>query len=150
LYKNILIPLDGSELAEEALREALPMAKLYGVKVTTLKAVEPAAAMVGIGVPAMYLRDIFTSRKKSALAYLRSVAYRPQYRSLKFRVAVATGAPADQILQYADSHSIDLIIMSTHGRSGIGRWAFGSVADKVLRGAKCPILLVRAFSKGKR
>jgi nucleotide-binding universal stress UspA family protein len=59
------------------------------------------------------------------------------------------GRVAETIIDYANRHSVDLIIMATHGRSGLSRWAYGSVADKVLRGADVPVLLVRAHPEKK-
>jgi nucleotide-binding universal stress UspA family protein len=141
---RMLVPLDGSQLAEIALHRALPLAARPGGRITLLRVVEPIGDIVGMGIPPMYLDDLLASYKKKAVQYLRSVAERPEFRKLKVRTVVSVGQPADQIIKYARANPKDFIVMSTHGRSGFKRWMFGSTAEKVLRGANSPVLLVRA------
>jgi nucleotide-binding universal stress UspA family protein len=83
-------------------------------------------------------------RRASAMAYLESVAKDVREKGLSASSAVGSGAPADQIIDYAEANAIDLIAMSTHGRSGITRWVFGSVTDKVLHAGNTVVLTVRA------
>jgi len=64
-------------------------------------------------------------------------------KGIKARSVVETGQPAERIIEYANEEDVDLIALSTHGRSGMGRWLFGSVADKVVHGSEKPVLLVR-------
>jgi nucleotide-binding universal stress UspA family protein len=83
--------------------------------------------------------------KREAEKYL--AARRGALRNKKIQVStriIVSEAVADAILDFADQQQVDLIAMSTHGRSGLGRWVYGSVADKVLQGATCPVLLIRA------
>jgi nucleotide-binding universal stress UspA family protein len=147
IYKHILVPLDGSKLAEAALKEALPLAKSAGARVTFLEAIWPIIDVMNTGTQVATVERI---RKKEAQQYLESATRRPEWKGLKAEAVVKVGSAADVIIDYARLKRADLIVMSTHGRSGLGRWAFGSIADKVLRGASCPVLLVRASSKGKR
>jgi nucleotide-binding universal stress UspA family protein len=84
------------------------------------------------------------AKRGSALAYLDSVGKAFREKGLSTSSIVALGSPADKIIDYADANAIDLIAMSTHGRSGIGRWVFGSVTDKVLHAGDKPVLAVRA------
>ncbi len=147
LYRHILVPLDGSKLAEAALKEALPLAKSAGARVTFIEAVWPIIDVMNTGTQVATVERI---RKNEAQKYLDSVCRRPEWKALKVQSVVKVGPAADVIIDYARATRADLIVMSTHGRSGLGRWAFGSIADKILRGADCPVLLVRASSKSKR
>jgi nucleotide-binding universal stress UspA family protein len=76
--------------------------------------------------------------------YLKGVAERLSSKDIKVTYEIATGDPADKIVEYAADKGAGLIAMSTHGRTGITRWVLGSIADKVLHGARIPILLVRS------
>jgi nucleotide-binding universal stress UspA family protein len=78
------------------------------------------------------------------LNYLQGVARGLEQAGAQVRCMVRFGSPAEEILSYASQNNIELIAMCTHGRSGLARWAYGSVADRVLRAASCPVLLVRA------
>ncbi len=78
------------------------------------------------------------------LNYLRSGEYQLAREGITVSSEVRLGRPAEEIITFANDMKIDLIAMCTHGRSGLARWAYGSVADRVLRAAKCPVLLVRA------
>lgn len=147
LYKHILVPLDGSKLAEAALREALPLARSSGARITFVEAVWPIIDVMNTGTQVATIERI---RKEETQKYLDGVARRPEWKGLKAEAVVKVGPAADVIIDYARSERADLIVMSTHGRSGLGRWAFGSIADKVLRGASCPVLLVRASAKSRR
>ncbi len=82
-------------------------------------------------------------RKALALAYLDDVGKPLKERGITTSSVVVMGSPADQIIDYAKVNAIDLIAMSTHGRSGIGRWVFGSVTDKVLHAGDTAVLIVR-------
>lgn len=144
-YRHILIPLDGSKLAEAALNEALPLAQLSGARVTLLQAVWP---YVRYKEKNLQVIDTLRIKKKEASRYLQSAARRPGWQGLKVATVVKVGLAEHVIIDYARSQPIDLIVMSTHGRTGLKRWVFGSVADKVLRYADKPVLLVRAFPKG--
>ncbi len=81
--------------------------------------------------------------KKDAQAYLDKIAAELSALGASVQVRIATGNPAEAIIRMAEETKVDLIAMSTHGRSGLSRWAFGSVAEKVAQGASIPILLVR-------
>jgi nucleotide-binding universal stress UspA family protein len=83
-------------------------------------------------------------RRNLAFAYLNDIVKPLEKRGLKISTAVAFGSPADQILDYAKAKSVDVIAMSTHGRSGVGRWVFGSVTGKVLHAGDAAVLVVRA------
>jgi len=84
------------------------------------------------------------NERRRALQYLESVCSRLEWRDVNVRVAVEMGAPADTILDFARKQAAEWIVLSTHGRSGVRRWVYGSVADKVLRAARTTVVLVRA------
>ncbi|OIP90760.1 MAG: hypothetical protein AUK24_03925 [Syntrophaceae bacterium CG2_30_49_12] len=147
-YKHVLVPLDGSELAEAALTDALALARLSLAEVTLLKVVLPIEGVIEIGThDAIYVDEIWQINKKQALEYLESVRVRDRISNEPFKVHVAVemGPAAETIIDYARKHPVDLIVMATHGHSGLKRWVYGSVADKVLRGSHLSVLLVRSF-----
>lgn len=123
---TVLVPLDGSELAEKALPYAQMIAE-HGAAPLHLVRVVPSNSPV--------------STAEEARTYLRKVL---QTLSDRVQISVRAGAPADQIIDAAQEMIDPIIVMTTHGRSGIGRWFYGSVADKVVRGAEVPVLLIRA------
>lgn len=145
MFSHLLIPLDGSKLAETVLPLAKAMAERFDSKVTLLRVVRsPHVIGGGEEFPALYI----TMREdlcREASEYL--AAKEEAWRAAGFMVSsqVREGhSIADIILKCADELGVDAIAMCTHGRSGVVRWVFGSVADKVLQKAPVPILLVRA------
>ncbi len=144
--RQILVPLDGSELAEQALPHAVALAKENDATILLVQAILPLEELVlymPLGAPE-FLSDISTEElKQQAEKYLKQVQDRLQAEGVASEIAVVEGRPADVIVDLAERESVGLIVMSTHGRSGLGRWVFGSVADKVLHSASRPLLLVR-------
>jgi nucleotide-binding universal stress UspA family protein len=144
-YKNILVPLDTSELAELALADALSVARLCHADVTLLHVITPLDKVFATDLGyTVYIDQQWSDQKRQALDYLENVYQRHDFGDLIVHKAVETGAPAETIIDFSGRTPIDLIVMATHGRSGLRRWVYGSVADKVLRGAYVPVLLVRA------
>jgi nucleotide-binding universal stress UspA family protein len=140
---RILVPLDGSPLAELALTEALVLSKLPNIEVTLLQAIPPIEEVIMVGLQQIALDQQWEVQKEQALRYLRGVSARPEWHGVQVNVAVDMGKPAETILAFAEKHGIGRIVMSTHGRTGLGRWVFGSVADKVLRATNTTVVLVR-------
>ena len=144
--KRILVPLDGSPLAEFALNEVRDIAELADSRVILLHVV-PAIEDVVYGAGEVFTIDQqWERRRASALDYLESISKRPEWQKVKHEIAVETGNPAEVILDFAQKQSIDRIVMTTHGRTGISRWRWtlGSVARKVLETADRTVVLVRA------
>jgi nucleotide-binding universal stress UspA family protein len=144
------MPLDGSETGEAALlavedlvSKLAPGARIE-VTLLQLVSIQPyiVAAEAGLQVPDTD-REMESSKQK-ALEYLDRTAEILRSEGAAVRIRVEIGSPAEEIITVADEIDANLIAMSTHGRSGITRWAFGSVSDRVLRGAHQPVLLVRA------
>jgi nucleotide-binding universal stress UspA family protein len=139
MYQNILVPLDGSALAERVLPAALQLAEAKHGSITLLTVV---AKKPGENVNLM-AKAIQTGEYEADL-YLRSVKKHLLPSVVPIKTAVIIGKPDKDIIQYAKEHETDLIIMSTHGRSGITRWSFGRTADKVLRRSPCPTVILRS------
>jgi len=134
MYKRILVPLDGSELAETVLSHIEVMALAHDAEVILLR-VLPATGVL----PAVAEAERSAARKS-----LDRAKKRLQEKGINAHTTIRHGEDAaTEITDYAEVNDIDLIAMSTHGQSGVGRWIFGGVAEKVLRGTNKPILLVR-------
>jgi nucleotide-binding universal stress UspA family protein len=144
LYKRVLVPLDGSLLAEGAIRHAFAIAESAGAELTLLYVVEPISDLLTMNGHALYVDEQLEGRTASAREYLDRARHRIAGRDVKVHVAVESGPPAEKILDHARAESVDLIVMATHGRSGVKRWLLGSVANKVLQRAEVPVLLVPA------
>jgi nucleotide-binding universal stress UspA family protein len=141
MYKRVLIPLDGSAWAEQALPHAIAQAKHFQAKLILLKVVEPFAHARG-----MSLSDLEQIRQQAhtwAREYLESLAADIQEQGILVQKVTIDGRPHTGIAEFADSNRVDLIVMSTRGQSGLSRWLMGSVADRVVRGATVPVLMVR-------
>ena len=144
-YKHILVPLDGSKLAETALDDALTVADLSQAEITLLQVVQPTEHVIGLNTDhPVYLDQQWASQKAIAQDYLADVQQQLKGTKISINSSIEMGPAAETIIDYATDYPVDLIVMATHGRSGIQRWVFGSVAEKVLRRANVPILLVRA------
>ena len=144
MYREVVVPLDGSELAEEVLPHVAEMirgrdSQVYLLSVTPMMR-GVASSIVDSHPNAGERQRVEQELKK----YLRKVGRRLEPVAAEVEVAVRFGRPADEVLAFADNVGADLIAMTTHGRSGIRAWIFGSVADRIMRGATCPVLLVRA------
>lgn len=146
MYKKILVPLDGSELAECVLPHVESIAKGCGAKsvvfMRVLDTYTPSAAYAYISESLR--QEIEEGNKKAAREYLDEVAGRVNLDGVEIQKQLITGRAAESIAEYATKNDVDLIAIATHGRSGVSRWAWGSVADRVLRSACVPILMVRA------
>lgn len=144
--KRVLVPLDGSPLAERALEIAIDLSKLTGAELVLLRVVD--ALIVG-SVPMMPRQpidtyDIVEQRQREAYSYLREWCDRLHTENIPASCKVLIEpAPATAILDELTQANYDLVVMATHGRGGLSRMLIGSVADKVLRGADLPILLYR-------
>jgi len=143
--QHILVPLDGSETAEQALPSATAVAQAVGAKVTLFRVVvvQPAATF-GEDWPFVPSEGGFDEDEREAQAYLEGVADRLREQGIQVSTAAQIGPVAESIVKYAEANQVDVVAMCTHGRTGLAHWAFGSVAGRVLRAGSRPILLVRA------
>ena len=139
-----LVPLDGSKLAEQVLPTIIPIAKALGCELTLFRV--PVAYSAGPLTGRWYLpqNSSYETADQDAQAYLERMASSIREQGVTVSTVTRLGPVAKAIIDYAEDNDIDLIAMCTHGRTGVARWALGSVADRVLRAGDKPILLVRA------
>ena len=145
MYKRILIPLDGSPLAEQALPHAIVLAEHFHSELVLLRVLIPLPSAVTTTEAA--LKRATEEAAIFAREYLDRVAVGVQERGINVQMVTIKRRPHYQIIQYAETHQVDLIVMSTRGQSGLSRWLMGSVSDRVVRGANVPVLMVRAQKK---
>lgn len=146
MYQKMLVPLDGSEMAESVFPHVLAIAKGCGItQVFLLRVVEPIP--VGEGVTADFVDKVHRDQEQAATSYLADAARRLREQGLQVQTEVEDGLAGEKIAEFVEQRGMDLVVMATHGRSGIGRWVFGSVADKVLRSVSIPLLLIRGIAK---
>lgn len=148
MYKQILVPLDGSELAEGAVPHAEELAKALGARVTLLSVIEPVEVYSQPGVvgPVVSVSNM-EDEVRNVTEYLDKIADKLRQGGTDVIRVLREGDAASQICEYAHLNRVDMIVMSTHGRSGIQRLVYGSVAEHVLHNAKVPVLLVRVAAK---
>jgi nucleotide-binding universal stress UspA family protein len=142
MYKRVLVPLDGSPLAEAIIPFLVEIAGPLDMSIVLLRVLEPVPVAVVEGVRQTMV-DISEVRRRDAEAYLESVAATLKSRGISASCQVRTGRPDLRIVEAAREVSADLVAMSTHGRSGLGRLLFGSVAEQVLRHAEVPVFMMR-------
>ena len=151
MYEKILVPLDGSEVGETALPFVEELVSKLSpkpkVEVTLFQAISALTHWVVAGEASArvsYTEKELELIKKETIAYLNKAAEGLRSKGATVKTKVSIGNAAEEITKAAEEINANLIAMSTHGRSGLGRLAFGSVTDKVLRGGKVPVLLIRA------
>ncbi|HET90914.1 MAG TPA: hypothetical protein ENN99_09285, partial [Chloroflexi bacterium] len=170
-YRRILVPLDGSETAEQILpyvkeiigspptsawngvghgRPSWDPPRMFLLTVLTTGLADRTLTLLTSYPPGLQLATTALQQAEVQLqTYLRSVAAALREHGAAVHVAIRRGLPADEILAYAADIDADLISMTTHGFSGPSRWVYGSVAGRVLQGADCPVFLVRPqFEQG--
>jgi nucleotide-binding universal stress UspA family protein len=150
MLNHILVPLDGSTLAESALPEAKRILAANG-QITLVSAVEmPQTPLYSFDVPmtiAAASRETIEELFKHMHEYLEKVATDLRLEGYQVHPVTSMGDPATVIMETAQKKHVDAIVICTHGRSGISRWLFGSVTNKVLGGALCPIYVVPNLRK---
>ncbi len=139
MYEKILVPLDGSELAEVALPYAEELVGKLGSEVTLLHVCESAEAQYH-HMHQLYMQKMVAATKRGVKKYFEKL----DDKTITVRSSILSGHPAEQIVDFAEKQHIDLIIIATHGWSGIRRWVLGSVTDKVVQATKRPVALIRA------
>lgn len=146
MYNKILAPLDGSPLAECAIEHVKEIAKGCNIpEVVFLFVVDIAKNLywaVDVAPNVQILQQAEEAQKQGAETYLSKVVAKAKRDGLKAKGVVVEGSPADAIVDYAQKNGVDLIVMSTHGRSGVTRFALGSVTDKVIRTVAAPVMVV--------
>ena len=143
--RSILLPTDFSECAECALPYATQMARAAGAKLICLYVIEPMMPPVGYAPVAEPLPavDVSEQLQQSAERELPKLATREECAGLEVEEIIAHGEAAAEIVRVARERDVDLIVISSHGRTGLGRMLFGSTAESVVRHAHCPVLVVK-------
>jgi len=143
MYKKMLVPLDASDFAECVFDHAQEIATARAIpEVVLLTVVEPVRPVVYSYFGDEGMKGAEAAARESAQYYLDAVKARLGLESGNVTTIVATGEPSEQILNYIIENGVDIVVMSTHGRSGVSRWFLGSVVERVLRGSTAPVFLV--------
>lgn len=139
-FDDILIPTDGSKTSQVALETGIEMARLMGSEVTGLYVMDNSAYAAFPGeLEWDAIKDMLAQESEAALADVEAAC---EEHGIACQVQVREGHPADEILSAAEDH--DLVVMGTHGRSGLEHLLLGSVTEKVIRHATCPVLVIRS------
>lgn len=146
MYQKVLVPLDGSERAEAILPYVIEIARCGGSQILLLTVIEPEMLLVSPYDP-LSIREsdeVVAAQISEAEAYLAQLCQRLQQLGLDAHCRVVRGMVTDTVIEVANAEAVDLIAMASHGRSGLARVIFGSVATGVLHRAQQPLLLIRA------
>jgi nucleotide-binding universal stress UspA family protein len=143
LVKKILVPLDGSKTGETIIECAEVLAGALGAELILFQVLEPLRIVAGFETVAPHsIPEGEESIKASARAYLNGVEQPLREKGIKTSTAIVWGSAAERIIEYAEAKT-DLVTISSHGRSGVGRWVLGSVTEKVLQVGDKPVLVAR-------
>jgi nucleotide-binding universal stress UspA family protein len=148
-FKHVLIPLDGSRLAEQAIEPAVRFTRCSKARLTLLRVVHPIAIVsepFGSTVVMPPIPEpVIIDRQQDARDYVTRIAHSlaSKVEQVTGDIVLAKSSEAAEIIEYAKAHEVDLIALATHGRSGLKRLVLGSVADKLIRGSPVPVLVVR-------
>lgn len=152
MFETVIVPLDGSELAEAALEPAREISEKFGSLLLLVRSIEPISHLIATQPPGLLdspaaaeaniemLEEVVNAEREEAVAYLEAVRGR---LSGRVEYVVVEGDPGAGIADVAEKRNGSLIVMSSHGRGGLGRVIFGSVADAVLRNSHVPVMLIR-------
>jgi nucleotide-binding universal stress UspA family protein len=143
ILRKILVPLDGSKLSEEALPLATGLAKLTGAEIVLFQVTEPVNLSIFSNLTPEAIKQYNEGSQSAARDYLDKITTTMIDIHSSISVAMGERPVAEMIIDYSEINQCDLITISTNGRSGISRWVFGSVTDKVLHAGKKPVLVVR-------
>jgi nucleotide-binding universal stress UspA family protein len=147
MYRKILVPLDGSELAEKVLPHAVALAKGTGAEVTVMTVVQLTLGAVAAKLEA--IPEAAAERKAAvrgeAMMYLEKIQRDLKDQGVIAHTAALDGDVASTIIAFAEQKGFDLVAMATHGRGGLDRFVMGSIAEKVVRGSTKPVLLIRVL-----
>jgi nucleotide-binding universal stress UspA family protein len=144
MFQRILVPLDGSERAERAIPVAARIARATGGSIVLLRVVNPSAEFAGyLTESPTLIQEVLETDIANAIEYLAKVATSAELEGIGTKTEVLTGMAALTILSAAESQDSDLIVMCSHGYTGLKRWMFGSVAQKVAHYSTVPVFILR-------
>jgi nucleotide-binding universal stress UspA family protein len=142
MFKKILVPLDGSELAEKIIPNVVDLAKSFNAEVTLLNVCYFPVPMTVAQLPEKVENAAEAEELRSCASYLEKLADRLRKQGLNVKLECLEGVAAREIVAYADTNKMDLIAMATHGKGEVA-WVLGSTAEKVVSHATVPVLLYR-------
>jgi len=147
MYNTILVPLDGSERAEVILNHVIELAKKFAAKVILLEAVEQQLVYTGdLEISAVVKKDEEISKQTGiAESYLKGIQNKLEQQNIQASTRIIQGPPVEAIITMANQENADLIAMASHGRSGLARVFYGSVAAGILQRVDRPLLIIRSF-----
>ena len=140
MYDRVLVPTDGSTASEDAIEHAIDLAEQYGATLHALYVVD-AGTYSSLEAAADVVADELRAEGTDAV---EAIAAQAEDAGVTAETAIETGIVHRSIVDYVDDEDIDLVVMGTHGRTGVGRFLLGSVAEKVIRTADAPVMTVRA------
>ena len=146
--KKILVPIDFSDYSKNALNYAVDFAKLFSAELTLIYVVEPVIYPPDFSMGQISVPSVDIEMDKRAKEELENLAKKQIPKELKTKTIVKTGKPFIEIIETAADVEADMIIIATHGHSGMEHMLFGSTAEKVVRKAPCPVLTLREPIKG--
>lgn len=142
MFDRILLPTDGSDPTESAVTMALGLAETHDATLHVLFVVDPPASVTGVGEGFSGLDNLLDALEEEGHSTTDEIATQASERDIETTAAVRRGNPHDDILSYADEADVDVIVMGTHGRTGVKRALLGSVTEDVVRHSAIPVLTV--------
>jgi nucleotide-binding universal stress UspA family protein len=141
--RHILAPTDFSGYSKKAINYAFELAQTFGAKLSLLHVVELPPYPIEGFVPSTMGADLLNDLERQGSAELAQVLPQAQEAKIEVTRAVVIGSPFRKIIETAEAEKVDLIVMATHGRTGLSHLVMGSVAERVVRTAPCPVLTIR-------
>ncbi len=148
MISKVLVPIDFSEYSKNAFKYSIDFVKLFDAELFLIYVVEPIIYPADFSLGQVAIPSIDIDMQKKAEDELNSLAKQFIKNNLKYKVVIKTGKPFVEINEYAREQDIDMIIIATHGHTGVEHLLFGSTAEKVVRKAPCPVLTLREPIKG--
>jgi universal stress protein A len=145
--RHILAPTDFSDYSKKAISDAFELARTFGAKLSLLHVIEPPPYPIEGFAPSAVGADLLGDLEQQASTELAQVLPDAQEAMVEVTRAVAIGSPSQKIVETAEAEHVDLIVMATHGRTGLSHLLIGSVAERVVRTAPCPVLTIRPPAK---
>jgi nucleotide-binding universal stress UspA family protein len=149
-YAKILVPLDGSELSEEALDAAIPLSRAFVSEILLVGVLDLTAGMYDVYAEAFNPVDLRAQLEKFLESALDRAKTRTEAAGISVRRFLRVGVPHEEIVALSGEEGAELIVMTTHGRKGLSHLLLGSVTEKVIRTAECPVLVIRPREEEKK
>lgn len=142
MFDRILVPVDGSKAVRPAIEKTITLAAIHDAEIYALHIVDQPAPVAGTGEGVLSLENLFEALEEDGKEATSEIAARAQEQGIEATAEVRRGTPREDILPYAAENDIDLIVIGTHGRTGVKRAVLGSVTEAVVRHADIPVLTV--------